>query len=430
MARIAHPLEGTRLYGVPLMMDRRFIERLIAVNEKRDLTRPEARTLSLRARDQEQIETYGYAVVEGVAVVPVMGAIMKRGTGDDWWDQILGICSVEKLADTFARAHSDPSAHATLLQIDSGGGETCGVFDFADAVYAARGDRPIWAIADEWAFSAAYCIASAADRVFVPRTGGLGSIGVYGVRIDATQMDADIGVTWHILEYGKRKADGHPHKPATTEELEELQAEITRIGVMFRDTVSRNRDLEAKAIDRMQARAFYGGDTCVALGLADGEATFEAVMEELATRPTTAKRVQTGGKKNMTVRNQSGGPAGGDGSNVIELDAHREAVSKSEADGRLKGAEAERERLATIANICVGAGRPDLIGQYQADPNATPATVSQAMAALKVQADRTLAPEISGARPPGASGDGAAASPAIDGDALIAEQRKSAQRFR
>jgi ClpP class serine protease len=40
------------------------------------------------------------------------------------------------------------------------------------------GEKPIHAILTENAYSAAYAIASAADRISVPRTGGVGSVGV------------------------------------------------------------------------------------------------------------------------------------------------------------------------------------------------------------------------------------------------------------
>ena len=34
--------------------------------------------------------------------------------------------------------------------------------------------KPVWAILDDHAYSAAYAIASAADRIIIPRTGGIG----------------------------------------------------------------------------------------------------------------------------------------------------------------------------------------------------------------------------------------------------------------
>ncbi|TOL42864.1 serine peptidase, partial [Vibrio parahaemolyticus] len=64
------------------------------------------------------------------------------------------------------------------LDIDSPGGEVAGCFDLVDLIYELRGKKPIYAILSENAYSAAYAIASAADKIYVPRTGGVGSVGV------------------------------------------------------------------------------------------------------------------------------------------------------------------------------------------------------------------------------------------------------------
>ncbi|WP_196302053.1 S49 family peptidase, partial [Ralstonia solanacearum] len=44
--------------------------------------------------------------------------------------------------------------------------------------------KPVWAVANDMAFSAAYALASAASRLFVSRTGGVGSIGVIAMHVD------------------------------------------------------------------------------------------------------------------------------------------------------------------------------------------------------------------------------------------------------
>ena len=58
-----------------------------------------------------------------------------------------------------------------MLDIDSPGGEVSGCFDLVDTIAAARGQKPIWSIVDDCACSAAYAIASAADRIILPRDG-------------------------------------------------------------------------------------------------------------------------------------------------------------------------------------------------------------------------------------------------------------------
>ena len=82
------------------------------------------------------------------------------------------------------RAVDDAGVRAILLDIDSPGGETTGCFELADYIYSIRGIKPVYAAANDIALSAAYAIASAASRVFVTRTGAVGSVGVYALHVD------------------------------------------------------------------------------------------------------------------------------------------------------------------------------------------------------------------------------------------------------
>ena len=57
-------------------------------------------------------------------------------------------------------------------------------FRDADAIRAARASKPVWAFVAESALSAGYALASQADRIILPRTGEVGSIGVLLVHAD------------------------------------------------------------------------------------------------------------------------------------------------------------------------------------------------------------------------------------------------------
>jgi ClpP class serine protease len=72
------------------------------------------------------------------------------------------------IRQAFLTAMEDPDISGICLDIDSPGGEVAGCFDLVDVIYGARGKKPIHAILTESAYSAAYAIASAADRISVP----------------------------------------------------------------------------------------------------------------------------------------------------------------------------------------------------------------------------------------------------------------------
>lgn len=179
-----------------------------------------------------------------------------------------GMTGYNGLRQVFASALEAPEVKAIYLDIDSPGGECAGLFDLVDDMYGARGAKPIWAILNESAYSAAYAIASAADRIVVPRTGGTGSIGVIMAHVDWSQRLDKEGIKVTFIHHGAQKADLRPELPLSDGAQKRLQADIDELGQLFIDTVARNRGLAAKKVEGFEAGTFQGA-AGVAAGLAD-----------------------------------------------------------------------------------------------------------------------------------------------------------------
>lgn len=224
----------------------------------------------------------GYEVVEGIAIIEVKGTLVQKlGT----LKPTSGMTGYDGIRQNFLTAMHDSAVEAIMLDIDSPGGEVSGCFDLVDTIYAARGTKPIWSILNDSAYSAAYAIASAADRITVPRTGGTGSIGVICMHVDFSAALTDAGFKVTFITYGDRKADGHPEIPLSKEALARFQADIDTMGELFVNTVARNRKIAASAVRDTQA-ATYLGEQGVAQRLADivaaPDAAFRALLAELA----------------------------------------------------------------------------------------------------------------------------------------------------
>jgi len=224
----------------------------------------------------------GYDLVGPVAVIPVQGTLVQKlGTLRPY----SGMTGYDGIRQAFLSALADPDVEGIMLDIDSPGGEVSGCFDLVDAIYEQRGKKPVHAILSDGAYSAAYAIASAADRIAVPRTGGVGSIGVICMHVDFSKALTSAGVQVTFITYGDRKADGHSEIPLSKEALERFQADIDTMGELFVGTVARNRGMAADKVRGTQAVTFMG-DKGVAVGLADvvaaPDAAFRALLAELA----------------------------------------------------------------------------------------------------------------------------------------------------
>ena len=234
--------------------------------------------VALLAEDEgpDRREMRGYDVVNGVAVIPICGTLVnKLGSIRPF----SGMTGYDGIGLNLAQALDDSDVRGIVFDVDSPGGEVYGCFDLVDKIYAARGRKPMWSILTESAFSAAYAIASAADRVVVPRTGGVGSIGVIALLADISKMLDINGIKVNVIQFGARKADGLEVLPMSPEARDRFQADVNAMGELFIETVARNRKLNAAAVRATEATTFLGADG-VSAGLADAVASPEAAFGE------------------------------------------------------------------------------------------------------------------------------------------------------
>jgi signal peptide peptidase SppA len=224
----------------------------------------------------------GYDRIGPVAVIPVHGTLVQKlGSLRPY----SGMTGYDGIRQAFLTALDDKDVKAIVLDIDSPGGEVSGCFDLVDTIYSSRGPKPIHSVLTESAYSAGYAIASAADKIWLPRTGGVGSIGVICMHVDMSKALSSAGVQVTFIHYGDRKADGHSEIPLSKEALERFQADINTMGELFVETVARNRNIAASTVRDTQAVTYLGAEG-VAMGLADvvaaPDAAFRALVAELA----------------------------------------------------------------------------------------------------------------------------------------------------
>jgi len=173
--------------------------------------------LSLHAGKHPTFKNIKHAVrnsERGIKVIPIHGILTKNSEA---FDDVLGMTSYEKIREEIEKALVDEKVETILLDIDSPGGEVNGLFDLADFIYEARKSekKKIVAIANGDAYSVAYAIASSAEKVYVSRTSGIGSIGVIASHIDQSGFDEKQGIKYTTVFVGNRKNDLNPHEPIT-----------------------------------------------------------------------------------------------------------------------------------------------------------------------------------------------------------------------
>lgn len=221
-----------------------------------------------------------------VSVLPVYGVIEHHS---DWMMEYFGGCSIDGLREALQAELADPSVKAIVLDIDSPGGTVAGMTEIAAELRSLRGgEKPIVAVANTLAASAAYWLASQADECSVSPSGQVGSIGVYAVHQDMSRYLDEMGITTTIVSAGPHKTEGNPFEPLTDEALADLQARVDASYAQFLADVAAGRRVTAS-----QVEADYGGGrvltakNALAAGMVD---RIETLSQTVARLDRTASR--------------------------------------------------------------------------------------------------------------------------------------------
>jgi len=231
------------------------------------------------AREATEKRLRGYDIVgDGVAVIGVKGTLVQRNY---WLRPDCGMTGYDGIRHNVAHAMVNPDVKRIVFDIDSPGGEVAGCFDLVDYIYSLRGVKPMGAILSEMAYSAAYAIASATDRIYVPRTGGVGSVGVVTMHVDLSKAMDKEGWKVTFITYGDHKAEGNPYEPLADGARARIQAEIDKMGRLFVETVARNRGMTIEDVENTQAACYMGRDG-VLIGFADIVASPDEAFADFA----------------------------------------------------------------------------------------------------------------------------------------------------
>jgi capsid assembly protease len=278
----ALPNLAGRIFGVPLLIEPQAAATILSVlGDKLEIgaivvdgTAVDLATARSRGRERAPRE-YG-VTDDGIVLVPVLGTLTSRSMSLRPASGMTGYDSVER---AFEQAMSDPSVHGVLMQLDSPGGEAGGALEAARFIRSLRGQKPIWAIADHQAASSAYALASAADRIIMPRGGDVGSVGVLGLHTDRSGELSQRGRKVTVFRRGARKADGHPFGPLEQEAADRIGARLDSLYGEFAELVASNRGLSLNAVYATEGDTFSGADA-VRLGLADAVLDPREAMQE------------------------------------------------------------------------------------------------------------------------------------------------------
>ena len=225
-----------------------------------------------------------YIAEDGTGVIPIVGPI---GKGLAPIERMTGAVDVNDIAETIDDYATNPQVTRIAFQVSSPGGTVTGVEELANKVRNIS--KPTMAYTDSEMASAAYWIASAADKVVASPSSTVGSIGVYMTVADMTEMAKAQGIKMVVIKSGKFKGAGIPGTSLSEEQIANLQDSVDAIHADFKASVLQTRKL-VKAED-MEGQVFSGKQAAqrnLVTGLADSFNEAVAMWAENSIAPAPA----------------------------------------------------------------------------------------------------------------------------------------------
>jgi signal peptide peptidase SppA len=217
----------------------------------------------------------------GIAVLPLYGVVMQRGNMVQDVSAP-GVTSTQVFSKALKAALQDGGVSQILIDIDSPGGSVYGVAELADEILAARKIKPIVAIANSMAASAAYWIGCSASELYVTPGGEVGSIGVWQAHQDMSAALDYAGIKTTLISAGKYKTEGNPYAALDEDATAFLQSRVDDYYGAFVAAVAKGRGVGVASVrDGMGQGRVLGADAALAQRMVDGIATMPEVIRKM-----------------------------------------------------------------------------------------------------------------------------------------------------
>ena len=221
-----------------------------------------------------------------VAVVPVEGVLTKNGPR--WWGS-----NYNGITKAVTDAAADPDVSHIVLAVDSPGGEVGGCIEAASAIAAAAKQKPVTAMVDGMAASAAYWLTSQANSIVVTPSGSVGSVGIKTMHIDVSGALEQAGIKVTELQAGDHKTEWSRYKPLAPEAAAEVQQKMDTTHQQFITAVTQGRGGRASRdirIARFGEGRMFSAQQAIGNGLADKiQSAREFYASLLPAKPSVSK---------------------------------------------------------------------------------------------------------------------------------------------
>lgn len=214
----------------------------------------------------------------GVGVLPIYGSIFPKA---NLMTEVSGATSLEQVRADIQSLASNDDVSTIVLDIDSPGGSADMVEETGLEILRAKESKPVYAVANTMACSAAHWLGSMASKFYSTPSGKVGSLGVYTLHEDISERDKAEGRKITVISAGELKGTHTSHEPLTAEGRAYLQANVDELHETFIQAVASGRNLNVDKVREYADGRILSANQALKVGAIDGIKSLDSVVGEL-----------------------------------------------------------------------------------------------------------------------------------------------------
>lgn len=266
-------------------VEAKLVDRLVYRSEVKDVfakkLKREAKSLSMMTlRELSTHLTSDYSADE-VRVIYAEGEITDAV--QEYW--MTGVSQIGySLVDELNKVAEDEGTKAVVLRVNSPGGSAFLSEQIWHAVKRLRTKKPVVVSMGDYAASGGYYISAPANMIVAEANTLTGSIGIFGMIPNASQLADKFGVYMDVVktsEYADLEV-GIPFKPMTDAQKALIQAQVERGYDTFLARVAEGRNMSKAQVDSVGQGRVWLGKRAIELGLVDKLGGLDVAIKEVA----------------------------------------------------------------------------------------------------------------------------------------------------
>jgi protease-4 len=182
-------------------------------------------------------------------------------------DGMINDAAARKTVNSIRKIRQDKNVKAVVLRVSSSGGAITPCETISQELQALK--VPVVVSFGNVSASGGYYVSAFADRIFCSKKTITGSVGVFGIRLDLTQLAAKYGVNVETVAVGDLAALYDPMHPMTRKMKNNVATSIDRYYATFKNVVATGRNLPLDYVEMIAQGRVWTGDQAKTNGLVD-----------------------------------------------------------------------------------------------------------------------------------------------------------------